>query len=768
MTLPNWGYILFNDVSNDAIYDSSGNYSSGSIMEYSVVEYAGGSSVSNNGAVRMNSAHPFINYCTIQNNSASGINAQNISGTLKITKSTIMDNKSSGVSVSHSSGGTTKISDNTIRGNTATSSSGGGIYSYYGTVTITNNTISGNTASSSGGGIYGGGVISKNSLTGNTAKNTAAAYYPDGNNKDFKYNVITGNKADDTTVYISSNPLFNYNNIFSNNTASYDLWYGKSQSSSDLNAENNWWGSSDDATVQGKIYDFIDDSTKALVDYLPYDTAIRTDCPISPPTGLTATAGTNYINLSWTANSESDAKGYKVYWDTDSGHAYANSVDVGNVTSYTITSLAGSKYYVTVTAYDTSYSAASDDTSTIVNENMTNGNESWYAEEKAVTFSSDTTPPTVSSTSPASGATGVAVNTAITATFSEAMDSTTISTSTFTLSGVTGTVSYDSTTKTATFTPSSNLGYSTTYTTTITTSVKDSAGNAMSSNYTWSFTTTSGPDTTAPTGSISINSGAAYTKSASVTLSLSATDGVGVIGYYLSESSATPLASASGWTTVSSTTSYSGSISYTLSSGDSNKTVYVWYKDAAGNVSSSANDAITLDTTAPTVTITSPTSGSTYTTTSSTISLSGSASDSTSGVSSVTWSSDKGSSGTASGTTSWSISNISLSSGDNVITVTATDGAGNTKTDTITVTYNAGPTALGTLSLSKDTAYLSGDTIVATVVDADRNTSTSVANTLTTALKVTGTNYSVGTDLNLSLVETSSLPTFITGYRGIL
>ena len=304
---------------------------------------------------------------------------------------------------------------------------------------------------------------------------------------------------------------------------------------------------------------------------------------------------------------------------------------------------------------------------------------------------SDTTPPTLSSTTPTSNATGVAVSGAISATFSEDMDSSTINTNTFTLSGggsVSGTVSYSN--KVATFTPSSNLSYSTTYTATITTGVKDLGDNAMSSNYTWSFTTGSAPDTTAPSGSVSINSGASYTNSTSVTLTLSATDSVGVVGYYASTSSSTPTTSASGWNSVTSTTSYTGSVSYSLASGDESKTVYVWYKDAAGNVSSAASDSIILDTTTPIVTITSPTSSDTYTTTSSPLDLSGSASDSTSGVKEVTWSNDKGGSGTASGTTYWSVSSISLTSGDNKITVTAKDNGGNTSTDTITVTYNAG------------------------------------------------------------------------------
>ena len=62
-------------------------------------------------------------------------------------------------------------------------------------------------------------------------------------------------------------------------------------------------------------------------------------------------------------------------------------------------------------------------------------------------------------------------------------------------------------------------------------------------------------------------------------------------------------------------------------------------------------------------------------------------------------------------------------------------------------------TSLGTLSLSKDTAFLSGDSVVATVVDVDRNSSLTSADTLTTALKLTGSNYSVGTDLTMNLVE---------------
>jgi len=113
----------------------------------------------------------------------------------------------------------------------------------------------------------------------------------------------------------------------------------------------------------------------------------------------------------------------------------------------------------------------------------------------------DTTAPLVSSTSPASAATGVPVNTKVLATFSEVMDPLTITTSTFTLkqgtTPVSGVVSYAGTT--ATFVPSSNLAASAAHTATITTGAKDIAGNALAANYVWSFTTGSIPDTTPPT-----------------------------------------------------------------------------------------------------------------------------------------------------------------------------------------------------------------------------------------------------------------------------
>ena len=109
-----------------------------------------------------------------------------------------------------------------------------------------------------------------------------------------------------------------------------------------------------------------------------------------------------------------------------------------------------------------------------------------------------TTAPTITLTNPANVATNVQLNATVNATFSEAMDPTTLTTATFTLTAppgatlVTGTVSYAPATDIATFTPTSQLAPSTEYTATVTTGAKDTFGNALAAGAVpnpWTFTT---------------------------------------------------------------------------------------------------------------------------------------------------------------------------------------------------------------------------------------------------------------------------------------
>src|SRR5215211_1269702 len=110
----------------------------------------------------------------------------------------------------------------------------------------------------------------------------------------------------------------------------------------------------------------------------------------------------------------------------------------------------------------------------------------------------DTVAPTVSGVAPADGTTDVAATANVEATFSEAMDPTTISGSTFTLlkqgttTPVAAAVSYDSANNKAKLDPNANLDPSATYTATLkggAGGVKDLAGNPLAADKSWSFST---------------------------------------------------------------------------------------------------------------------------------------------------------------------------------------------------------------------------------------------------------------------------------------
>lgn len=184
-----------------------------------------------------------------------------------------------------------------------------------------------------------------------------------------------------------------------------------------------------------------------------------------------------------------------------------------NVATFTLkdssnVSVAGSVSYSGLTAtfapisnldYSTSYTATIMKGASDLASNTMLNDYSWTFTTVAAP---DTMPPTVLSTSPSNGAIDVSVNTAVSATFSEAMNPTTINSATFMLkdssnNSVTGTASYTGTT--ATFTPAGAFASSTVYTATITTGVEDQAGNAMTQDHVWSFTTGIAADTTPPT-----------------------------------------------------------------------------------------------------------------------------------------------------------------------------------------------------------------------------------------------------------------------------
>jgi methionine-rich copper-binding protein CopC len=107
----------------------------------------------------------------------------------------------------------------------------------------------------------------------------------------------------------------------------------------------------------------------------------------------------------------------------------------------------------------------------------------------------DTAAPTVVSISPADAAINISPTTAISATFSEPIDSATLTGANFTLTSANGavaaTITYDSATETATLQPQVALAAGATYTIRIS-GVSDLAGNELEDDAIWRFTTAAG------------------------------------------------------------------------------------------------------------------------------------------------------------------------------------------------------------------------------------------------------------------------------------
>jgi len=239
--------------------------------------------------------------------------------------------------------------------------------------------------------------------------------------------------------------------------------------------------------------------------------------------------------------------------------------------------------------------------------------------------------------------------------------------------------------------------------TVITVTVHDNTGYTATDVIT---VTVAAPDTENPTVTIQEPTASpTYSTSTSpIVVSGQGSDNVGVtqVTWANDRGGSGTAAIGSSWTVGDITYVTWSAIGVGLQSGSN--VITITSHDAAGN---SSTDTITVtytpsDTIAPTATITSPTTASTYATASPSITLAGTATDNV-GVTQVTWANNRGGSGTASGTTSWTAAGIALQPGSNIITITSRDAAGNTGTDTITVTYTPPDTIAPTVTITSPT-----------------------------------------------------------------
>jgi len=141
-----------------------------------------------------------------------------------------------------------------------------------------------------------------------------------GNGVDVEF--LSNNQIINNNVYgiffdNNSNPTFGsnlseWNDIYGNGT--HDFRNG----TADITVEYVYWGTENDSQIDTQIYDFYDDASRGIIDYIPYTNAAH-DTELfgilDAPENLIISIGSGNVNLSWDA--VVGATSYKVYSSDD-------------------------------------------------------------------------------------------------------------------------------------------------------------------------------------------------------------------------------------------------------------------------------------------------------------------------------------------------------------------------------------------------------------------------------------------------------------------
>jgi parallel beta-helix repeat protein len=279
-------------------------------------------------------------------------------GSATMTSNILMWNSASvggGISCSSAS---PAITGNIITVNSATSR-GGGVYCYSGSATITGNVVAEDSALE-GGGLYCHADTCACTITGNTICRNAAtanggALYCDSSTISVSFNAITQNAAGvgDAIYTRQSSLTISHSNMALNGWAIHNASYSTVPA-----AQDNWWGHSSGPWHAGGNPGGQGDSLSTYAwDFVPWLTEADTLAPPMPPAGLTVEGTSSVsVSLSWLPVPIDDLEGYTVWFDTDTlGYSYSDSLDVGDVTQYTVGNLQSeASYCLAVTCHDRS------------------------------------------------------------------------------------------------------------------------------------------------------------------------------------------------------------------------------------------------------------------------------------------------------------------------------------------------------------------------------------------------------------------------------
>jgi hypothetical protein len=185
-------------------------------------------------------------------------------------------------------------------------------------------------------------------------------------NKSFSFNSISGNSITPLINTKGSGMSFNNNNFSTFKTQTVL----KVEDSNTVNANDNYWGTTNLTIIGEMIFDRNENFELGTATITSISSSKNTNAPISIVKNSSKILDNGQVKLTWSANTESDIAGYKIYYGGYTGYSFSTSIDAGNVTSYTLPAGVSLNDPIAVTAYDTSKDGTDD---------QYDGNESWYS-----------------------------------------------------------------------------------------------------------------------------------------------------------------------------------------------------------------------------------------------------------------------------------------------------------------------------------------------------------------------------------------------------
>ncbi len=180
-------------------------------------------------------------------------------------------------------------------------------------------------------------------------------------------NTFSENELEAAGFKAASDVYFGNNNLM-NTSLSFDIVVNNS--TDNIQATGNYWGTNDTESIDQLIYDRNDNPDVGYVIYEPYRDSINVRNPISPPYMVKKQIINEVVNVSFLPNPEYDLGNYFMYYGSYENYQFIHRVDIGLDTITIVPGDASIYDELAITAHDTMVNTPS---------SQINGNESAFA-----------------------------------------------------------------------------------------------------------------------------------------------------------------------------------------------------------------------------------------------------------------------------------------------------------------------------------------------------------------------------------------------------